>query len=321
MTEFLKISMHKKVLYNILLPRLGSEYIFRSYKVSVRIQNAHAYVNAGFCIRLSKDGKVISARICYAGIRPKFTHAVATEKLLHGRDLFTNSTLQLALNSLNNELKPDWVLPEAQPEYRKNLAIALFYRFVLSTCPKEKMKAINSSGAVPLTRSLSSGMQSFQTLEKNWPLTQPVEKYEGLQQTSGEAKYINDMPRIDGELWAAFTVATKVNAKVASIDAKEALATPGVRFFFGAKDIPGKNNFTPVAIYTSYVEQIFLPISEKVLFNGQPVGIVLADTYVIANRAAKLVKISYETTADEMGLMSFARSLLVPLTGAPGKYI
>lgn len=316
MTEFLTMNMHQKILYNAVLPRLSSELIFRTYKVSIRIQNAHAYVNAGFSIHLNNnDGTIVSARICYGGISPRFTHASNTEKLLLGRELFSNSTLQSALISLSNELNPDWVLPESQPEYRKNLGLALFYRFILSTCPTEKLKGINFSGAQPMLRNISSGIQTFQTIEKNWPLTKPVEKYEGLQQTSGEVKYINDIPPLNKELWAAFSVATKVNAKIASIDPKEALDFPGVQFFFGAKNIPGKNNFTPIAAFTTEVEEIFVPIGGKVLFNAQPVGMVLADTFVIAVHAAKLVKITYQTTYEATGLVSIARSLLGNLVG------
>lgn len=321
MTQYLAMNMYKKVLYNAVLPSISSEYLFRSYKVSVRKQNAHAYVNAGFSIRLSKDGKVISARICYGGISPKFTHAFNTEKLLQGLELFTNNTLQSALISLSSEVQPDWVLPEAQPEYRKNLALALFYRFVLSTCPREKLKGINFSGSEPIQRNISSGIQSFKTIEKNWPLTKPVEKYEGLLQTSGEAKFVNDFPKIDGELWSAFAVASRVNAKIVSLDPREALAVPGARFFFSAKDIPGKNNFTPKSVYTTEIEEVFAPIGGTVLFNGQPVGIVLADTYVIAVRAAQLVKITYQTTQAENGLMTLAWSLLGPLVGATGKFL
>lgn len=320
MTQFLAMSMHQKVLYNIVLPRIESDTLFRSYKIMVRAQNTHAYVNAGFCIRLSRDGKVVSARICYGGINPNFTHASNTERILLGRELFNNKTMQDAFASLDAELRPDWVLPDATPEYRKNLALALFYRFILSTCPKEKLRGINTSGAEALQRDLSSGIQSFKTVEKNWPLTKPVEKYEGLQQTSGESKYINDIPPLAGELWAAFAVATKVRSIVVSIDAKEALALPGVRFFYGAQDIPGANNFTPIAVYTTEVEQIFLPIGGKVLFNGQPVGIVLADTFKKAVDAAQLVKITYRssTNEQEMGLFSLARSLLAPLVGEKG---
>lgn len=41
------------------------------------------------------------------------------------------------------------------------------------------------------------------------------------------------------------------------------------------------------------VEQIFLSKENPILYNGQPVGIILADTFSLANKAAKKVKISY----------------------------
>ena len=66
--------------------------------------------------------------------------------------------------------------------------------------------------------------------------------------------------------------------------------------FFSSKDIPGKNTFYPSNMF-GYVtaEEIFC--SGKVLFNGQPVGIILADTFSLANYAASLVKITYESSS------------------------
>lgn len=42
------------------------------------------------------------------------------------------------------------------------------------------------------------------------------------------------------------------------------------------------------------VEQIFLSEENPVLYNGQPIGIILADTLILANQAAKKVRISYK---------------------------
>lgn len=42
------------------------------------------------------------------------------------------------------------------------------------------------------------------------------------------------------------------------------------------------------------VEEIFLSKEKPVLYNGQPVGIILAETFALANKAAKKVKISYK---------------------------
>lgn len=72
---------------------------------------------------------------------------------------------------------------------------------------------------------------------------------------------------------------------------------PGVFKFFSAADIPGENNFMPASVVGAFgsasVEEIFLSKENPILYNGQPVGIVLADTFALANKAAKKVKIAY----------------------------
>lgn len=212
--------------------------------------------------------------------------------MLQGRELYQNDTLQAAIRCLNQELQPDWELPNASPEYRKNLAISLFYKFVLSTSATDTVRTELRSGGELLNRPLSHGSQTFQTNQENWPVGKAVTKYDGLLQCSGEAKYINDMNPQPGELWAAFVPAKRVHAKVAQINATEALRQPGVRYFFSAKDIPGENNFTPLSVFTTVTEELFLG-SGTVLYYDQPVGIILADSMEIANNAVGKVKIFY----------------------------
>lgn len=119
-----------------------------------------------------------------------------------------------------------------------------------------------------------------------------VNKYDGLLQCSGEAKYINDMSPQPGELWAAFVPAKRVHAKVSQINATEALRMPGVRYFFSAKDIPGENNFMPKSDLITDSEELFLGTG-TVLYHDQPVGIILADSMEIANNAVGKVRILY----------------------------
>lgn len=187
-----------------------------------RAQNSHAYVNAGFLLKFQRK-KVANARICFGGINPKLIHASATEQVLKGRDLYDNGTLQEALKALNEEIHPDWVLPASSPKYRKDLAISLFYRFILATSPISKISDQNRSGGIGLFRAISSGTATFEANNKLWPVNKPVEKIEGVTQCSGEAKYANDIPPFRDELWAAFVSATKVRTKIGKIDATEAL--------------------------------------------------------------------------------------------------
>lgn len=189
-----------------------------------RAQNSHAYVNAGFLFNIN-NGIVNSARLCFGGISPEFVHADKTEKLLVGKKIYDNETLQKALHSLTAEMSPDWVLPDASPEYRKNLAAALFYKFVLNTCPTKQINEKYVSGGAILDRAISSGTQSFDTFKDRYPLTEKVPKYEGLIQCSGELQYVNDIKPVNGELWAAFVQATEIHSFVDSIDPTDALVS------------------------------------------------------------------------------------------------
>lgn len=96
-----------------------------------RAQNAHALVNAGFLLELDTDGVVKSSRIVYGNINPKFIRAKNTEQLLDGKKIFDNSTLLKVFQSLDSEIKPDFTLGEPKPEFRKKLAISLFYKVQL----------------------------------------------------------------------------------------------------------------------------------------------------------------------------------------------
>lgn len=194
-----------------------------------RAQNAHAMVNAGFLFEFETTGVkklVKSCRICYGGINPNFIHAEETENLLSGvEDFYTNECVQRAVASLLHELNPDNVLPDPSPEYRKRLAISLFYRFCLNTTTR-KVRYEFRTGAAAIERPISSGFQSFDTNENLWPLTEPVLKKESLIQCAGEAQYTNDMfsqYSVAEELWTAFVQTTEFHEKIVKIDPSKAL--------------------------------------------------------------------------------------------------
>lgn len=145
-----------------------------------------------------------------------------------GKDPFSNETIQGALRVLNDELKPDWILPDATPEYRKKLAMTLFYKFMLMIVPESKSNSKYKSGGVILQRGVSSGVQVFDTYKENWPLTKNIPKLEADVQCTGEAKFVNDCPSLPNEVFAAFVTAKLVHGKIDKIDASRAL----VRFNF-----------------------------------------------------------------------------------------
>lgn len=85
-------------------------------------------------------------------------------------------------------------------------------------------------------------------------------------------------------------MSTQGHADIISIDPSAALSCEGVRGFFSAKDLLLENNKFGAIIHD---EEIFA--SEKVTCCGQILACVVADTLSIAQRAAKLVKVTYRS--------------------------
>jgi len=289
--EFLKSDMKGKVLLSFTLPKYPEDrFIFGSYKIMPRAQNAHAYVNGSFLVEVDSQTKnVASSRICFGGIHPEFVHAKSVEEFVKGKNLFDKNLLSQIFTHLGKEMHPDAVLPDASPEYRKLLACGLFYKFILKNSPEVKPEYL--TGAEELKRPVSSGMQTFDTQVKNYPVTQPVEKLEAMVQCSGEATYMNDLPPQPNQVWAALVHAKKVGATIVSIDASEALKMPGVLAFYSAKDIPGKNSIVDKSF--GFVDEEELFVNSDVKHYDQVLGVIVALDSQTANRAVDKVKVMY----------------------------
>lgn len=111
----------------------------------------------------------------------------------------------------------------------------------------------------------------------------------GLKQATGEAIYVDDMPKMENELYLALVLSTKAHAKIVSIDATEALRLSGVHAFYSAKDLTAEQNkIGPL------LKDECLFYNEIVTSHGQMLGAVVADDQIIAQRAASLVKVVYQ---------------------------
>ena len=84
-------------------------------------------------------------------------------------------------------------------------------------------------------------------------------------------------------------MSTKAHAKIISIDAIEALNQPGVHAFFSAKDLSTEQNRVGPVFHD---EELF--ISNVCTSQGQTLGAIVADDQMIAQRAARMVKVVYE---------------------------
>ncbi|XP_064073184.1 uncharacterized protein LOC113399628 [Vanessa tameamea] len=302
--DFLKLDMKGKIIVNVMLPPLSQCCFVKTFKIMPRSQNAHAIINAGFLFKFKHDQGILEkAKIVYGNVNPKFVHATKTEESLKDKDPFADDVLKITLETLYGEIDPDTAPPEPSSEYRKLLAVSLYYKAILSLCPETKIDKRYRSGGDVIKRHTSKGMQSYDTDESVWPLNKPVPKLEALVQCSGEGTFANDLPSQTNEVFGAFVTAdVNPGSVIAGFDTTDALKIPGVIAFYAAKDIPGKNNFTPINAILNSEEEILC--SKDVKFNGQPVGIIVANREKIATNAAKLVKIKYESISTKKPLLT-----------------
>ncbi|GAB0087782.1 hypothetical protein DMENIID0001_021290 [Sergentomyia squamirostris] len=299
--NFLSINMDKKVITNIIMPQWDPNlYQLCTFKTTDRTQNAQIYMNSGFLFEIDvSTGMVTSSRIVYGGINPSFVHATTLESILNGKNLFDNTTIQAGINAFNTTIRPliDNTVDTFSNNFRALLALGMFYKAVLCVAPSSRVNPLYRSGLGPIPRAISSGIQTYQTIPARFPLTQPIMKNEALIQCSGEAEYIIDiLPH--NALWATLVLSKSPMKTIVSIDSSAALAVPGVVAFYSAKDIPGVNSLAtrkgPILPARVEKEEVFC--SGEVIFNGQPIGMIVAEEMAQAVHAADLVQVTYTDT-------------------------
>lgn len=141
----------------------------------------------------------------------------------------------------------------------------------------------------PYYRPTANSMQGFQQVDDKQPFTylvgRPVMHLSAPLQASGEARYTDDIPKQEGELYAGLVMSTHAHAKI-SVDWSPAICVEGVQGYVAVEDVSGSN---AAGLFND--EKVFA--DGEVTHFGQIIGMVLADNQLIAQRAAKLVKVSY----------------------------
>lgn len=119
------------------------------------------------------------------------------------------------------------------------------------------------------------------------PLGQPLLHESGLKHTSGEAKYVDDLPAKD-LLVAQVVGSTVAHGTVRVLDVSAALRVPGVVTVLTAKDIPGTNDVGPV------IHDEELLASERVHFLGQAIAVVVGVSLEACRAGARAVKVEFD---------------------------
>ena len=102
-------------------------------------------------------------------------------------------------------------------------------------------------------------------------------------QIAGAATYIDDIAELRGTLYAAPVLSRVAHGKLLGVDTQAALALPGVHTVLLAADVPGSKVLAAFA----GDEPVFA--QDTVQHVGQVIGLVVADSVMLARRAARLV--------------------------------
>ena len=99
----------------------------------------------------------------------------------------------------------------------------------------------------------------------------------------GESIYLDDVPLLQGTLFACVFDSSVAHGKLKNLDTREAEKSAGVVRVVTAKDLIGDNEIGNIL----HDEPLFA--DTEVHFCGMPIALVLAETDEQARRAAKLI--------------------------------
>jgi len=118
-----------------------------------------------------------------------------------------------------------------------------------------------------------------------------VKRVEDPALLTGQGRYVDDLP-IAGALHAQFVRSPIAHGRVTSIDTSEALTMPGVVAVYTAADL----GLAPYAVFFRIHPECARPplADAKVLFVGDPVAVVIAESRTEAVDAAELVVVDYD---------------------------
>jgi len=125
---------------------------------------------------------------------------------------------------------------------------------------------------------------------------------------TGKSVYLDDIPLRQDTLFAAVYSAPVAHARILSLDTSRAETHPGVRAVFTARDIPGENQIGGI------IPDETLLSEEEIIYQGEPIAIIVAENEYIAREAREKIKMEYEEleVITDPREAAAKRSLLLP---------
>ena len=255
------------------LPANGFAKNHTYLKIRDRLSYAFALVSVAAALEL--DGNTIKeARLALGGVAHKPWRDPSVEAAMRGQPAKRETFMQAA----------DGLLRDAKGHAHNAFKIELARR--ASDAGADASRAGHAAIA-SLQKDPVSAMTYIGT---------PTSRIDGHAKVTGAARYAAEH-RVDGLVHAAVVTSTIAKGRIARIETSEALRVEGVL------DILTHENRPPMARATNVWKDDVAPeqgapfrplYDDKILFNRQPIALVLAEEWEIARLAATLVRVEYK---------------------------
>ncbi|KAF2682324.1 hypothetical protein K458DRAFT_432835 [Lentithecium fluviatile CBS 122367] len=271
------------------LPAPGVREVLKAYKQAKRKDDDIAIVTAAFRIRLDSEGVVEDACLVYGGMAPTTKVSPKTQEALVGRRWFHSETLNAGLSALLQDYDLPYGVPGGMADYRKTLTLSFFFRFWHESAAELGLGEVDNQAIDEIHRAISTGTRDDYNPFEQRVVGKQIAHLSALKQCTGEAEYIDDIPRFEQELFGGLVLSSKAHANLVSVDWEPALAMPGAVGYIDKNSLPEGQN-----IWGSIKKDEPFFADGKVSHHGQVIGMVYGETALQAQAAAKAVKIEYE---------------------------
>ncbi|KAK4875695.1 hypothetical protein RN001_012117 [Aquatica leii] len=291
------IVLTDEVLIAIYIPYTVKNQYFYSYKQARRRDDDTAIVNSAINVFFKPKTNIIrNIKIAFGGMAPTIVVPIKTCQKLINKS-WNEETLNKTYGYLIEDLPLSPDAPGGMTQYRRSLSLSFVFKAYLAISQElrsytqtQPINKIELSALTEFSNKIPKGSQYYEILpsrELIHCVGKPIPHLSAFKHATGEAVYCDDIPPYTNELYMALVVSQRAYAKF-QLDPSEALRINGVKLFVSAKDIPIDKN------YLNGPESEIFIAREEVTSQGQILGAIIAENQLIAQNAARKVKVTYE---------------------------
>jgi xanthine dehydrogenase YagR molybdenum-binding subunit len=135
--------------------------------------------------------------------------------------------------------------------------------------------------------------------DKQGVLGRPLPRVDGPAKVAGKATYAYEYKGVGETAYGVIVGAEVARGRIVAIDAGEAEAMPGVLLVMTHKNAPEQAKYVTLpelpSPFASYSVARPLLNDDRIRYHGEPVALVVAETFEVARDAAARVKVTYES--------------------------